>query len=90
MTRRAPDSSRPVRPSSTPARRKGIPLTPLAQQMLHDMQLEGGVIRVALEDRPPRIRAVQHVVNQTPVRVSFRSSHVASLPRRRPFVNNGA
>ena len=52
--------------------------------------LEGGVIRVALEDRHPRIRAVQHVVNQPPIRVSFRSSHVASLPRRRPFGNNGA
>lgn len=41
MTRRARNSSRPVRPSSTPARRKGIPLTPLAQQMLQDMQLAG-------------------------------------------------
>ena len=41
MARRSPNSSRPVRPSSTPARRKGIPLTPLAQQMLQDMQLAG-------------------------------------------------
>lgn len=41
MPRRAPHSSRPRRPSSTPARRKGIPLSPLAQQMLHDMQLAG-------------------------------------------------
>ena len=41
MTRRSPNSSRPVRPSSTPARRKGIPLTPLAKQMLQDMQLAG-------------------------------------------------
>ena len=41
MARRSPNSSRPVRPSSTPARRKGIPLSPLAQQMLQDMQLAG-------------------------------------------------
>ena len=41
MARRSPKSSRPVRPSSTPAKRKGIPLTPLAQQMLHDLQLAG-------------------------------------------------
>jgi len=41
MSRRAPNSSRPVRPSSTPAKRKGIPLTPLAQQMLQDMHLAG-------------------------------------------------
>ena len=41
MTRRARNSSRPVRPSSTPARRKGIPHSPLAKQMLQDMQLAG-------------------------------------------------
>ncbi len=41
MARRSPNSKRPVRPSSTPAKRKGIPLTPLAQQMLQDMQLAG-------------------------------------------------
>jgi len=41
MVRRSPNSSRPARPSSTPAKRKGIPLTPLAQRMLHDMQLAG-------------------------------------------------
>jgi hypothetical protein len=34
-------SNRPVRPSSTPAKRKGIPLSPLAQQMLQDLQLAG-------------------------------------------------
>jgi integrase/recombinase XerD len=41
MARRSPNSSRPVRPTSTPARRKGIPLSPLAEQMLQDMQLAG-------------------------------------------------
>ena len=41
MARRSPNSSRPVRPTSTPAKRKGIPLTPLAQRMLHDLQLAG-------------------------------------------------
>jgi integrase/recombinase XerD len=41
MSRRAPNSNRPRRPSSTPAKRKGIPLTPLAQQMLQDLQLAG-------------------------------------------------
>ena len=41
MARRSPNSNRPVRPSSTPAKRKGIPLTPLAQQMLQDLQLAG-------------------------------------------------
>jgi hypothetical protein len=41
MPRRAPNSSRPPRPTSTLARRKGIPLTPLARRMLHDLQLAG-------------------------------------------------
>jgi site-specific recombinase XerD len=41
MVRRSPNSNRPVRPSSTPAKRKGIPMTPLAQQMLQDLQLAG-------------------------------------------------
>ena len=41
MARRSATSNRPVRPTSTPAKRKGIPLSPLAQQMLHDMQLAG-------------------------------------------------
>ena len=41
MARRSPNSNRPRRPSSTPAKRKGIPLTPLAQKMLQDMQLAG-------------------------------------------------
>ena len=34
-------SDRPSRPTSAPAKRKGIPLSPLAQQMLHDMHLAG-------------------------------------------------
>ncbi len=41
MARRSPNSNRPRRPSSTPAKRKGIPLTPLAQKMLQDLQLAG-------------------------------------------------
>ena len=41
MARRSPNSNRPRRPSSTPAKRKGIRLTPLAQKMLHDLQLAG-------------------------------------------------
>ena len=41
MARRSPKSNRSPRPSSTPAKRKGVPLSPLAQQMLHDMQLAG-------------------------------------------------
>lgn len=41
MARRSPHSNRPVRPSSTPAKRKGIPLSPLAQKMQHDLQLAG-------------------------------------------------
>jgi site-specific recombinase XerD len=41
MAVRIHHSNRPVRPSSAPAKRKGIPLSPLAQQMLHDMQLAG-------------------------------------------------
>ena len=55
MTRRAPNSSRPVRPSSTPARRNGIPLTPLAQQMLQDMQLA----RLAERTHESYLRAVR-------------------------------
>lgn len=41
MARRFQFSNRPLRPSSKPARRKGIPLSPLALKMLHDMQLAG-------------------------------------------------
>lgn len=41
MARRSPHTLRPLRPTSTPAKRKGIPLSPLAKQMLHDMQLAG-------------------------------------------------
>ena len=41
MARRSTISNRPVRPTSLSAQRKGIPLSPLAQQMLHDMQLAG-------------------------------------------------
>jgi len=41
MARRSSNSNRPVRPTSTPARRKGIPLTPLARRMLQDLQLAG-------------------------------------------------
>ena len=41
MSRRDPNSNRPARPASTPAKRKGIPLTPLAQKMLQDLQLAG-------------------------------------------------
>ena len=41
MARRSSHSHRTGRPSSTPAKRKGIPLTPLAQRMLHDLQLAG-------------------------------------------------
>ncbi|MCL4202050.1 MAG: hypothetical protein KJ000_06130 [Pirellulaceae bacterium] len=41
MARRSPNSNRPVRPSSTPAKRKGIPLSALAQRMQHDLQLAG-------------------------------------------------
>jgi len=36
-----PAAPRPIRPSSQPAKRKGIPLSPLAQKMLQDMQLAG-------------------------------------------------
>ena len=41
MATRTAMSDRPSRPTSAPARRKGIPLSPLAQQMLHDMHLAG-------------------------------------------------
>src|SRR2546427_765820 len=41
MARRSPMSQRSPRPSSSPAKRKGVPLSPLAEQMLHDMQLAG-------------------------------------------------
>jgi hypothetical protein len=41
MARRSSNSNRPVRPSSTPAKRKGIPLSPLAQQMAQDLHLAG-------------------------------------------------
>ena len=41
MAARSSISNRPSRPTSPPAKRKGIPLTPLALQMLHDMQLAG-------------------------------------------------
>ena len=41
MARRSAHSKRPARPSSTPAKRKGIPMSPLAQRMLQDLQLAG-------------------------------------------------
>ena len=41
MARRSTHSHRTGRRSSTPAERKGIPLSPLAQRMLHDLQLAG-------------------------------------------------
>ena len=41
MAHRSTTSHRPVRPSSPVAKRKGIPLSPLAQKMLQDMQLAG-------------------------------------------------
>jgi len=41
MATRPTISNRPSRPTSPPAKRKGIPLSPLAQQMLHDMHLAG-------------------------------------------------
>jgi len=41
MSRRSLQTVRERRPSSTPAKRKGIPLSPLAQQMLSDLQLAG-------------------------------------------------
>jgi len=41
MARRSPNSQRTLRPASPTAKRKGVPLSPLATQMLHDMQLAG-------------------------------------------------
>lgn len=41
MARRSPNSNRPLRPTSSPARRKGIPDSPLAQRMRQDLQLAG-------------------------------------------------
>ena len=41
MATRSAISNRLSRPTSPPAKRKGIPLSPLAQQVLHDMQLAG-------------------------------------------------
>ena len=41
MARRNATSQRPVRPTSQPAPRKGLPLSPLAEKMLADMQLAG-------------------------------------------------
>lgn len=41
MATRSRISHRPSRPTSPPAKRNGLPLSPLAQEMLHDMQLAG-------------------------------------------------
>ncbi len=41
MARRSKNTKRPVRPASTPAPRKGIPLSPVAMKMAHDIQLAG-------------------------------------------------
>jgi Phage integrase, N-terminal SAM-like domain len=41
MARRSPSTQRPPHPTSTPAPRKGIPSSPLAQKMVHDLQLAG-------------------------------------------------
>ena len=65
MTRRARNSSRPVRPSSTPARRKGIPQTPLAKQMLQDMQL-AGLSETTHESYLRAVRKFAQWVNKSP------------------------
>lgn len=69
MARRSPNSNRPVRPSSTPAKRKGIPLTPLARRMLQDLQLAG------LKERTHQsylreVRKFAQWINKSPDQVS--------------------
>ena len=53
MATRSAISNRPSRPTSPSAKRKGIPLSPLAKQMLHDMQFAGldALVRLDLHDR---------------------------------------
>jgi site-specific recombinase XerD len=60
---------RPARPSSTPARRKGIPLTPLAQRMLQDLQLAGYAERTQ-ESYLRAVRKFAQWLHKSPDRVS--------------------
>ena len=66
MARRSPNSNRPRRPSSTPAKRKGIPLTPLAQKMLQDLQLAGKAERT--QESYLRRTQVRTVANKSPIK----------------------
>jgi hypothetical protein len=52
--------------------------------------LEGGMIRLVLEDRQPRAGLVQHVIDQASIAGSFRSSHDSKPPKRPRGVNNGS
>ena len=69
MARRSPNSNRPVRPSSTPAKRKGIPLTPLAQKMLQDLQLAGKAERTQ-ESYLRAVRKFAQWLNKSPDQAS--------------------
>jgi len=69
MARRSPNSNRPRRPSSTPAKRKGIPLTPLAQKMLQDLQLAGKAERTQ-ESYLRAVRKFAQWLNKSPDQAS--------------------
>jgi len=51
---------------------------------------EGVVVFGLLEDRHSSVGAVEHMVNQTALGNSQRSSHAHSLANRSPLVNNGS
>lgn len=57
MAPRFDHSNRLTRPTSSPAKRKGIPLTPLARRMLQDLQLAG----LAARTQEAYLRAVRKV-----------------------------
>jgi hypothetical protein len=57
---------------------------------LFEHLLEGGMIRLVLEDRQARVGLVQHVIDQTPIAGSFRSSRGDNPPKHPRGFNNGS
>jgi hypothetical protein len=57
---------------------------------LFERLLEGGMIRLVLADRQPRVGSVQHVIDQAPIAGSFRLSRGDNPPKHPRGVNNGS
>ncbi len=65
MARRPKNATSTARPSSPPAKRKDIPLSPLAKKMLHDLQLRG-LSRRTQESYLRAVRKFAQWMNKSP------------------------